>query len=34
MVVPACNPTSNGGVHSDWCKVESQGHFGLHFPDD
>ena len=20
--------------HLDWCKVESQGHFDLHFPDD
>jgi len=20
--------------HSDWCKVESQGRFDLHFPDD
>jgi hypothetical protein len=20
--------------HSDWCEVESQGYFDLHFPDD
>jgi hypothetical protein len=20
--------------HSDWCEVESQGHFDLHFPDE
>ena len=20
--------------HSDWCEVESQSHFELHFPDD
>jgi hypothetical protein len=51
VVVPVCNPTSNGGVfiffhiltcvvtcifdhsHSDWCEVESQGHFDLNFSD-
>jgi hypothetical protein len=53
VVVPACNPTSNGGVflflhilasicchvsfdfsHFDCYKVESQGCFDLHLPDD
>jgi hypothetical protein len=27
-------PLQNRGGHSDWCEVESQGCFDLHFPDD
>jgi Ni,Fe-hydrogenase III component G len=42
VVVQACNPTSNDMLssicydlsHSDWCEVESQDCFDLHFPDD
>ena len=37
VIVPACDPTGNGGVfeltHSDWYEVESQSCFALHFPD-